>query len=111
MKQMTTGLVLGMLLVSGVFGCAEKEAGTSQSTGTAPAANAPSGGAAVQVAYEPGTINVGDKAVCVICNAKEGSTAPEEVKETLDYDGKTYAFCNESEKAEFISDPKKYAKQ
>ncbi|MBI3927008.1 MAG: YHS domain-containing protein [Armatimonadetes bacterium] len=40
---------------------------------------------------------------------KEGTTAEEEVKETVDYQGKTYGFCDEAEKAEFISNPAKYA--
>jgi YHS domain-containing protein len=108
MKRRMLCIGLGLALVSGMLGCAQKESETPQET--APAANAPAGGAAVQVAFDPGTVKVGDKAVCVICNAKEGSTAAEEVKETIDYQGKTYAFCNESEKAEFISDPKKYVK-
>lgn len=51
----------------------------------------------------------GDKAHCAVCFAKDGKTTEEEAKEVLDYKGKPYAFCNESEKAEFISDPAKYA--
>jgi YHS domain-containing protein len=104
-----TCFALGLVLASGLLGCAQNESAAPQATGTTPAASAPAGTAAVQVAYDPGSIKVGDKAVCVICNAKEGSTAAEEVAETLDYKGKTYAFCNESEKAEFISDPARYA--
>ena len=51
------------------------------------------------------------KAVCVVCKAREGAKAkPEEVKATLKYKGKTYPFCEVSEKAEFISNPAKYAK-
>jgi len=47
----------------------------------------------------------------VVCVVKEGATAKETVVETLDYKGQTYVFCNESEKAEFISDPRKFAGQ
>ena len=56
-----------------------------------------------------GSVKVGDKAVCAVCAVKEGTAQPEEVKATLDYKGKTYAFCNLEEKAEFISNPSKYA--
>ncbi|MCW5865640.1 MAG: YHS domain-containing protein [Candidatus Eremiobacteraeota bacterium] len=44
-----------------------------------------------------------------MCVVKEGKPGEETVAETLDYKGKTYVFCNESEKAEFISEPAKYA--
>jgi YHS domain-containing protein len=40
---------------------------------------------------------------------KDAVPKPEEVKATLDYKGKTYAFCKLEEKAEFISNPSKYA--
>lgn len=76
----------------------------SPATATSPA------GTAAQVAYPQGTLKKGDQAICVVCATNEGSSATEEVKETVDYQGKTYAFCNESEKAEFISNPAKYAK-
>jgi YHS domain-containing protein len=69
----------------------------------------PAGDPAIKVAYDEGSIKKGDKAHCVICVVKEGSKDEEAVAETLDYQGKTYAFCNENEKAEFISDPAKYA--
>jgi len=39
----------------------------------------------------------------------DGTTESEAVKATLDYKGKTYGFCSEAEKAEFISNPAKYA--
>jgi YHS domain-containing protein len=42
------------------------------------------------------------------CAVKEGTSELEEVKATLDYQGKTYAFCSVDEKAEFISSPAKY---
>ncbi len=51
------------------------------------------------------------KAVCTVCKVREGAKAkPEEVKATLNYKGKTYPFCDIKEKAEFISNPAKYAK-
>ncbi len=56
-----------------------------------------------------GTIEVGDQAVCAICATENESHGVEEVKATLDYEGKTYGFCSEAEKAEFISNPAKYA--
>jgi hypothetical protein len=62
-----------------------------------------------QTAYTLGSIKKGDKAHCVVCTVKEGNPGEELVAETLDYQGKTYAFCNEKEKAEFISEPAKYA--
>ena len=39
----------------------------------------------------------------------EGATEEEVAAETIDYEGKTYMFCNESEKATFISAPAKFA--
>lgn len=57
-------------------------------------------------------VKVGDKAVCCVCAVKEGGKAkPEEVKAVLNYKGKTYPFCSVNEKAEFISNPAKYAKK
>lgn len=51
------------------------------------------------------------KAVCTVCKVREGAKAkPEEVKATINYKGKTYPFCDINEKAEFISNPAKYAK-
>ena len=69
----------------------------------------PAAASSVKVAYDQGSIKKGDKAHCVVCVVKEGSREEEPVAEVLDYKGKTYAFCNEKEKAEFISDPAKYA--
>lgn len=74
-----------------------------------PAATTSPSPAAVQVAYALGTVKKGDQAHCVVCVVNEGSAKEEPVAEVLDYEGKTYAFCNESEKAEFISSPGKYA--
>lgn len=113
------------LSTSLLVGCGEKE-DTSQpappqvsvSTPPAPATGAGSsagteastGTAAVKTAA---TVTEGKKdlkeAVCVICAAKSGATAPEPVVASIEYKGKGYYFCNDSEKAEFISNPDKYA--
>ena len=50
------------------------------------------------------------KAVCVICAAKTGKQELEPVHSSLNYKGKTYYFCEDKDKAEFISNPAKYAK-
>lgn len=65
--------------------------------------------ASAQTAYELGSKKKGDKGHCAICVVKEGKPGEETVAETLDYQGKTYVFCNEKEKAEFISEPAKFA--
>lgn len=74
----------------------------------------PSAGAAAKPAAKSTAkeVKVGDKAVCCVCAVNEGGKAkPEEVKAVLKYKGKTYPFCDISEKAEFISHPGKYAKK
>lgn len=60
-------------------------------------------------AYKAGSIKKGEMALCTICVVNEGATATEPAVETIDYEGKTYAFCNEEEKAQFISSPTKFA--
>lgn len=67
--------------------------------------------ASVSHAYAMGSKKKGDSAICAVCAVKEGTSSPETVAETIDYEGKTYTFCNESEKAEFISSPGKYAEK
>ena len=64
---------------------------------------------AVATGKPVGTLKVGGKAVCAVCAVKEGTKNEEDVKATIDYKGKTYGFCSLDEKAEFISDPAKYA--
>lgn len=59
--------------------------------------------------YEEGSIKKGEQALCVVCVVNEGTTEKEKVAETIDYEGKTYAFCSEEEKAAFISEPGKFA--
>lgn len=93
-----------------ISGCGSKEEATppTSTTGGASASNPTSSGI-VAISYDKGSKKVGDKGVCAICMVKEGKqTAEEEVKVVLDYKDKTYVFCNESEEAEFISNPKKY---
>ena len=91
--------------VTVLAGCGDNAAETTE----APAATTSTPAAtAVTTANAKGSVKVGDQAVCVVCAVKEGSTEKEEVKAVLDYKDKTYAFCNEAEKAEFISEPTKY---
>ncbi len=98
-------VMLAIVVTVGLVGC--------KSTETEPTADPPR--AAVEPtrpdpsAAEPegaplGSIKVGDQAVCSVCAAEGGEHGVEEVKATLDYEGQTYAFCSEAEKAEFISD-------
>lgn len=60
-------------------------------------------------AYALGSLKKGDKAHCVVCTQKSGSSDEMTVVDTVDYQGKTYAFCDPKEKAEFTADPAKYA--
>ena len=96
-------VVLSVSLLIVMVGCnrdqAENTAAPAPSAGTAPAS----------IGAPLGTIEVGDQAVCTICAVENESHGVEEVKATLDYEGKTYAFCSEAEKADFISNPAKYA--
>jgi YHS domain-containing protein len=105
----TTLISLSLFAALAIGGCGSNDASTDASA-PAPSASSDKGGSAVVVAYDLGSKKKGDKGICVICNKNEGTTAEEDVVETLDYQGKTYVFCNEKEKADFISDPKKYAK-
>jgi len=99
-------ITLAVLFLGTLAGCSQEKA---PETSTAPT---PPTGSATTASYgvPQGSVKVGDKAVCVVCAVKEGKPGePEEVKATIDYQGKTYAFCNLDEKAEFISNPAKYA--
>lgn len=99
----TTRAILTALAALTFWGCSQQGA-EKPAAGTTAAPTS-----AVKVAYDTGSIKKGDKGHCVVCVVKEGSREEEAVVETLDYKGKTYVFCNESEKAEFISNPAKYA--
>ena len=111
MNQITSKLIIlaaGLAILVGA-GCAPtQEASTATNEASKTSETAPASSLGVVPAYEVGSKKKGDMAICVMCNKKEGTTREEEVKETLDYKGKTYAFCNEAEKAEFISSPDKY---
>jgi YHS domain-containing protein len=107
MKRFALGMALAAIWVGVLAGCSQKEEATVVTT--PPEATAPPATPAVATALALGSVKVGDKAICVICAVGEGTRKPEEVKATLDYQGKTYAFCDEAEKAEFISSPAKYA--
>lgn len=100
MKKTMLMVSLGVLVL--LAGCSKGDVPTASAT---PAVAAP----AAQTAYAQGSIKKGDKGHCVVCVVKEGSNKEESVVATLDYQGKTYVFCNEAEKAEFISSPAKYA--
>lgn len=105
-------VVTGFALV--LAGCGDQTA-QKETEATAPVASAASPATGTSVATiadtgkPKGTLKVGDMAVCAVCSVKEGTTTEEHVKDVLDYKGKTYGFCNESEKAEFISEPTKFA--
>ncbi len=107
MKNITIIAAFAAILIAG---CTPKEDAAGNDTQTP----ATSGGAAqtAAYAYDQGSKKVGDKGICVVCSVRDGKVGEEEdVKETLNYNGKTYVFCNESEKADFIADPKKYVGQ
>lgn len=99
-KQMALWACAGLLWA----GCSSAPPATTAASATA----APAAGK-VETGYALGSKKKGDKGHCAVCVVKEGKPGEEAVAETLDYKGKTYVFCNESEKAEFISEPAKYA--
>ena len=98
-------LILTLLMATLILGCSQKDAPTTQPTTAAVKATS----TPVAYAYAEGSKKKGDKGLCVICVVDEGATEEEVAAETLDYEGKTYLFCNEAEKAGFISEPSKYA--
>jgi YHS domain-containing protein len=104
-------VALSVCILLMMVGCnrdqAENTAAPAPSTGSA-TPRGETGTAPVSTGAPLGTIEVGDQAVCTICATENESHGVEEVKATLDYEGKTYAFCSEAEKAEFISNPAKY---
>lgn len=97
---------MSLLACAGLFwvGCSATPPATTAASATA----SPAAGK-VETGYALGSKKKGDKGHCAVCVVKEGKPGEETVAETLDYKGKTYVFCNESEKAEFISEPAKYA--
>ena len=113
MRTVSLLAVVAALGAGILTGCGGGPTEPAAPAATTPQATAPpagqSGATAASTSAPLGSVKVGDKAVCAIC-ATKGETTPEEAKATLDYKGKTYAFCDINEKAEFISNPAKYAK-
>ena len=106
-----------LIVIAGILPCGcggHPPSGQSSAAKTPAAATAQTPAAAGQgnapaYAYSQGSIKKGDLAICVVCAVNEGSSEKEAAHEVLDFEGKTYAFCNEEEKAQFISSPAKFA--
>lgn len=121
MKNMLFCTAISTLVITGFLtGCGPKDPDQATTTGTTPPAVSAVASpgetkassaqtVAVVTGLPKGSLKIGERAVCAVCAVKEGTKETEEVKDVLDYKGKTYGFCNESEKAEFISEPAKYA--
>lgn len=105
----TTFTLLTLLLAASMTACGNSpKTQSSPNNSVSPASSSPATRA--EIAYALGSKKKGDQGICVVCNVKEGTTEEETAAETLDYQGKTYIFCNESEKAEFISEPTRFVK-
>mgnify|MGYP000041147857 CR=1 FL=1 len=106
-------LGLGALIIAAILSGCSQNADPQPTTAvtTTPATVSATGtpAQAAAYAYEEGSKKKGDNGLCVICAVNEGATEEEVAAETIDYEGKTYMFCNESEKATFISAPAKFA--
>ncbi|MBC7806987.1 MAG: hypothetical protein H7145_12640 [Akkermansiaceae bacterium] len=112
MKNSSSYAAIAAFCIAGLLaGCAPQEAKNAATAPvTMPTATTDAVKTVAVVTGQPkGSIKVGGRAICAVCAVKEGTKEPEEIKDTLDYKNKTYGFCNESEKAEFISEPTKYA--
>jgi YHS domain-containing protein len=121
--KMKSGWKYLALLVPGIWtlmGCSQEKTGpAAPPTGGPPAAGATggttppaaTGGTPTVAPRAPvsGAKNSEGRAVCSVCYVKEGRPELEEVKASLNYKGKTYYFCTLADKAEFISNPTKYA--
>jgi YHS domain-containing protein len=103
-RQLILTLAAGLFL-AGCTGDAQPSPSPRATTAQA----ATTGGATAAYAYPQGSIKKGDMALCVVCAVNDGATEKEAAAETIDYEGKTYSFCNEQEKAQFISTPAKFA--
>lgn len=102
-----------IIIISGVLPCGCSGPSPTATSSQSPAAQvSPVAGASTAAApayaYDAGSLKKGDMAICVVCAVNEGSKEKESAKETVDYEGKAYAFCNEDEKAQFISSPAKF---
>lgn len=102
-------LILGALLVAACSNASSPGGESTPMAATATPSTVATTTSTATVAYAVGSKKKGDSGLCVVCHTNEGTTEEETVAEVIDYQGKTYVFCNESEKAEFISNPGKYA--
>lgn len=100
MKAQLLLVMLVAVVLLALPGCPKPQTGEAPQPTTT--AVAPDAAPAVDTGAPLGSIKVGDKAICAVCAADGKQHDLEEVKATLDYQGKTYAFCSEEEKAEFI---------
>ncbi len=99
-----------IIVVAGILPCGCGQPSTEQSQNTqTPAAQTSPAPSTTAHAYPQGSIKKANMAICVVCAVNEGSTENEAAHEVIDYEGKTYSFCNEEEKAQFISTPAKFA--
>lgn len=111
--KFTTLVLAATILLAGCSPTAAPGASATPAAGatteqvSSPATGAPAASAAH--AYALGSKKKGDIALCAVCAINDGATAEEAAVETIDYEGKTYVFCNEDEKAQFISTPTKFA--
>jgi len=49
------------------------------------------------------------RALCIVCHVEEGTSAPETVHATREYQGRTYRFCSDRCAGLFDKNPRKYA--
>jgi YHS domain-containing protein len=60
------------------------------------------------IASEAPGVSQSQTAPCAICSVREGA-GPEPVAATVEYEGKTYAFCSTACRDEFQREPKRWA--
>ena len=106
--------LLATVMVLPLAGCGEKPGDAPTPPATNPAAGGPqTGGGGARTDATAATVTDGKQdlkeAVCVVCAADGKPHGPEPVKASIEYKGKGYYFCDEAEKAEFISNPARYA--
>ena len=99
---------LCILALAAILGGCSGGAGGSTPAPTTAQTAAPAVAAAPH-SYPQGSIKKGDQALCAVCSVNDGVTEKEAAAEVIDYQGKTYGFCNQEEKAQFISNPAKFA--
>ena len=66
-------------------------------------------GTLVQSAYALGSIKKGDRGRCAVCAVNYLKNSAETIVATADYHHRTYVFCSEQERFEFMTEPTKYA--